>query len=277
MTKITTFQKIQLYSSVIPYFSTLFVLIATVVELKNKKTSWIGWICLFLIIAIALFIYSAVSTVLSYDEFPVGNTVAALIIFAVANTALVFLQLFSHNLTVIKNHHNYVTVAMIAICAIFIITAVAIIINKTISAPSHIEDINGLDNHLASITMEEIATTRGVGTATMGGEGGHGNKSLVDGDYAIYDYDSYSLKWKKMSGVFTLQATKVETDTLTLSVDSLLTSGNAEILIFIDDQYYKHIPVGEDQQIVLESISGKTVVVKLAAESAEIELSISRT
>lgn len=277
MTKITTFQKIQLYSSVIPYFSTLFVLIATVVELKNKKTSWIGWICLFLIIAIALFIYSAVSAVLSYDEFPVENTVAALIIFTVANTALVFLQLFSHNQAVIKKHHNYVTIAIIAVCTMFLVTAVVIIINKTISAPSHIEDINGSDNHLAIITMEEISTHRDVGTATMGGEGGYGNKSLVDGEYEIYDFENYSLKWKKLSGVFTLQATKVETDTLTLSVESVLTSGNAEILIFIDDQYYKHLPVGQDLQIVLESISGKTVIVKLAAESAEIELSISRT
>lgn len=276
MPKISNFQKTQLFLSVIPYYSTFFVLIVTIVELKKKRSSWIGWFCLFLIIAITLFIYAGISTVLSYDEFPIGNTVAALIIFAIANTGLVFLQLFSHKFTALNNRHNYLMIAIIFVCTILFV-AVGVIIYQQISAPSHIEDINGPDNHLAIITMEEINTTRNAGIATMGGEGGHGDKSMVDGDYAIYDHDSYSLKWKKMSGVFTLQATKVKTDTLTLSVDSMLTSGNAEILVFIDGQYYKHIPVGQDQQIVLENISEKTVVVKLGAESAEIELSISRS
>ena len=274
--RLTTFQKVQLCSSVVPYYSTFFVLIVTIVELKKKRSSWIGWFCLFLIIAITLFIYAGISTVLSYDEFPIGNTVAALIIFAIANTGLVFLQLFSHKFTALNNRHNYLMIAIIFVCTILFV-AVGVIIYQQISAPSHIEDINGSDNHLAIITMEEINATRNAGIATMGGDGGHGNKSMVDGDYAIYDYDSYDLKYKKVSGIFTLQATKIERDTLTISADSILTAGNAEILVFVDNQYHAHIPTGQGQQIVLENISGKTVVVKLAAESAALELSISRS
>ena len=45
-----------------------------------------------------------------------------------------------------------------------------------------------------------------------------------------------------------------------------------ELIIVIDGQYDRHIPVNGRQTIVLEDIAHKLILVKLAAESAEVNV-----
>ena len=277
MSKTTRFQKIQLLLSIIPFYSTFFVFVATIVALKRKKVTWKAWCVCFLIMAIAVLIYSGVSVHVSFGEYPFWNVLIATLVFAVANFALVYLQVLSKTRDTSIDMKKFMRISVIASFAIGFVLAVIILLSRLINPEfTHLEDLNGADTSLAVITMEEISTTRNAGRSSMGGEAHEGESSLVEDEYAIFDYDIFRLNWKKMSGVFALQSTKVQEDTLTLTVNTTLTAGNAEIIIFIDDQYYQHIPIGRNQKIVLEDISEKTVVVKLAAESAEIELSINR-
>ena len=81
---------------------------------------------------------------------------------------------------------------------------------------------------------------------------------------------------KKFSGIDTLQATQTDSNSMTLTVESTLNSGNMEIIIVIDGEYYQHIPTGSKQTIVLEDIAGKLVLVKMAAESADVRVVVER-
>ena len=81
---------------------------------------------------------------------------------------------------------------------------------------------------------------------------------------------------KKISGVKTLHATKSPYDTLTLKFSSQLDAGNLEIVIIVDGEYYCHVPVNQISTVELTNIGNKTVVVKAAAESASLKISVQR-
>ena len=50
-----------------------------------------------------------------------------------------------------------------------------------------------------------------------------------------------------------------------------------EIVIVVDDQFYASVPVNQESSITLNDIAGKTVLVKIAAESAKMEAYVKRT
>ena len=92
-----------------------------------------------------------------------------------------------------------------------------------------------------------------------------------------YDYDRVTFSRQEVHGVRTLQATKTTCNTMILDVDSTVTCGNAELFIFVDDAYYQSIDINQVVSVQLEDITGKTVVVKIAAESAELNVFLKRT
>ena len=73
-----------------------------------------------------------------------------------------------------------------------------------------------------------------------------------------------------------LQATKIFVNTLTLNINSFVESGNAEIIILIDGEYYCSVDVNQSRSIILQDISNKEVIVKLAGEDAKITMNVSR-
>ena len=91
-----------------------------------------------------------------------------------------------------------------------------------------------------------------------------------------YDYDYISRSFGKIHGVVILQATKISENTLTLNINSSVETGNAEIVIMVDGEYYCSVDVNQDRSITLENISDKEVIIKLAGEGAKIKIDVSR-
>lgn len=164
----------------------------------------------------------------------------------------------------------WVVMALAALFALGIATV-------RILSMEHTEDLNGPgDPSLATITREELLSTSVNYIATMGGSGGEGARSGVEGDLRPYDHERFHLKYRELSGTMTLQATYVTEPVLTLDFDTILTAGNLEIVILIDGEYDRHVDVQGQQTVQIENAAGKTVVVRIAAESAQLELTVSR-
>ena len=95
--------------------------------------------------------------------------------------------------------------------------------------------------------------------------------SLVDVDYDMTRYTSLS-----MNGIIILNATKTEADSMKLHITSTVESGNTEIYVFINDELYKEVDINSTEELSLSGISGKTVYVKAACESAKMSIEVER-
>ncbi len=141
------------------------------------------------------------------------------------------------------------------------------------------DDTNGPDNFaLNTITREDILKLRNSSSAFKSSKKCWGSGTKIrSGIYQEYDYTNVTCAYGKIDGVCVLQATKISENTLTLNINSVVESGNAEIVILIDGEYYCSIDANQNQSITLQGVANKTVLVKLAAESAKMKVDVSRT
>ena len=139
-------------------------------------------------------------------------------------------------------------------------------------------DTNGeADYSLATLTLEDILDEWYGYTMFASGSYGEGDGTNVDHEWEDEDRDSRSIHAKSFSGVTVLQATKTDCATLTLDVTSTVESGNFRIVITVDGAYYCDVEINKTTQVVLNDIQNKTVLIKLAGESAKFRAEVSRT
>ena len=139
-----------------------------------------------------------------------------------------------------------------------------------------IEDTNGaFDTSLTTVCVEDVQTNRY--SAVMLQSRNVGSNTNVGGILKKYDFDSCTVSARSLSGVMTVQATNVDADELTLEIDTTLQSGNMEVFIIVDGEVAQQAEVNKTQTITLTDIAGKEVLVKIGAESAEMEIAVNRT
>ena len=139
-----------------------------------------------------------------------------------------------------------------------------------------IEDTNGaFDTSLTTVCVEDVQTNR-YG-AIMLQSRNVGSNTNVGGRWSEYDFDLCTVSARQISGVLTIQATNVDSDQLTLRIDSTLTEGNMEIFVIVDGEVVRTAEVNKAETVTLTDIAGKDVVVKIGAESARMEISVKRS
>ncbi len=166
---------------------------------------------------------------------------------------------------------------LIAIPLIVVVLLVAGI-GIALSSSSDFVDTNGADNFaLTEITREDILSLNSNYSASMVTQKSSGyHTNIVGRKLRDSDRDHISKSFGRINGVIILQATKISGDTLTLTVKSTVTSGNAEIVILIDGEYYCSVDVNQARSVTLKDVSNKEVVVKLAGENAKISVEVNR-
>ena len=273
----TKFQRFQKLFSIIPFVSSFFVFIVTMIELKRKNATLKSWVCFFL----TFFISGIVVFFLGSFTLEIYNgvlyIVASGLLLAIANAICVDLQIkcthIEKPVEVQKTNGNpIIWIAGIALIVTLIAVAAIVLVSPSID----IEDMNGGDTHLAVITMDDIIPTNNHYSAAQSYRGEDGAKTDVPRKFRDQDYENVQFGAKKVSGIMTLQATQSDCERLVLSIASTLKAGNMEIVIIIDDEYYGNVPIGSEQTIILDDVKGKLVLVKIAVESAEMSISISR-
>ena len=274
----TKFQKVQLYLSVIPGFSSIFVFLVTIFTLKRKRATTNEWLKFVAIFFGCSILASVVDTFLMTGITPALNVLVFTSIMFMANYLCVNLQISCKCRTEENKdeHQNYTqdkTVWIVAGIITFIgivIVVICLVLNPN---AQHIDDINGLENTtLAKISIDEFVSSNDHYRSSFTSYSHKGNQTKVSGKLYDVDYDQCSLKSKKFSGIHTLHATLTDHDSMILTIESTINSGNMEIIIVIDGVYYQHVTTESKQTIVLENIANKLVLVKMAAESADASI-----
>jgi len=278
-TSMTKFQKFQLYFSVVP-ISSAFVFLVTIFDLKRKRATTKEWLKFMAIFFGFSILASVIDSFVMTGQNPALNLIVFTLIMAIANYLCIKLQMSCESMTD-EQEETYKKVNKIGwivggiLAFIGIISAVIILAIN--SGPEHIEDNNGIeDTSLAVITIDEFVSTNDHYTALHSGFSEKGDQTDVFGTLDEVDYSRCSWSSKKISGIRTLQATQTDANSMTLTIESTLNSGNMEIIIVIDGEYYQHVNINSKQTIVLEDIAGKLVLVKMAAESAEMRTVVER-
>ena len=139
-------------------------------------------------------------------------------------------------------------------------------------------DTNGPDNFaLNTITREDILSSNQKHSASHESKKFWGNDTNIrNGIYQEYDRDNVTCSYGRIDGIDILQVTKISSNTLTLNINSVVEEGNAEIVILVDGDYYCSVDVNQNKAIILQNVADKTIIVKLAAESAKMRVDISR-
>ena len=162
--------------------------------------------------------------------------------------------------------------------SISIIVAFVVLITILVLPKSEFVDTNGPDNFaLTEITREDILKSNSKHSAFKSSVKHSGYPSKIIGiTLEDYDYDTVSYSYGRMNGICILQATKIAGNSLTLNINSIVESGNAEIVILIDGAYYCSVDVNQSKSLTLQGISNKEVLVKLAGEGVKIKIDVSR-
>lgn len=279
-TPMTKFQKFQLYFSVVPGISSALVFLVTMFELRRKRATTKEWLKFMAIFFGFSILASVIDSFVMTGQNPALNLIVFTLIMAMANYLCIKLQMSCESMTD-EQEETYKKVNKIGWIAggilAFIGIISAVIILAINSGPEHIEDNNGIeDTSLAVITIDEFVSTNDHYTALLSGFSEKGDQTDVFGTLDEVDYSRCSWSSKKISGIRTLQATQTDANSMTLTIESTLNSGNMEIIIVIDGEYYQHVTINSKQTIVLEDIAGKLVLVKMAAESAEMRTVVER-
>jgi len=178
-------------------------------------------------------------------------------------------------------YQRIVNKKLIALCvsiSVAVIVALLIALIILVASESDFGDTNGPENFaLTEITRDDVLSKDNNYISSMAVERHSGHHTNITGTrLRDYDYDYISRSFGKIHGVIILQATKISENTLTLNINSSIESGNAEIVIIIDGEYYCSVDVNQDQSIVLQNISNKDVIVKLVGEKAKIKVDVTR-
>ncbi len=178
-------------------------------------------------------------------------------------------------------YQRIVNKKLIALCIsipVVVIVAILIAIIISLASQSKFVDTNGPENFaLTEITRDDILSKDNNYRSSMVSEKHAGRHTNIIGTrLRDYDYDYISRSFGKIHGVVILQATKISGNALTPNINSSVESGNAEIVIIIDGEYYCSVDVNQDQSIVLQDISNKEVIVKLAGEGAKMKIDVTR-
>ena len=158
-----------------------------------------------------------------------------------------------------------------AAAAVSLIIAISVMVSG-----DRYEDINGADTSLAVITLEDILAGNSGSSAFMVRMRKSGAGSGVGGVLDDVDVQSISYSSKEFNGIRTIHATLSESDRLKLFISAKVLSGNLEVIITVDGEYYCHVSKGMSQQVELEGVAGKLVEVRIAGESAEIAVAVRR-
>lgn len=174
----------------------------------------------------------------------------------------------------IANKRKMIRYVAVTGCIIIVMLIGVVVFQNSLM---HIADQNGEnDTSLAVISRNEILEGKHC-TVFAHTQTASGSSSQTGPQYDDIDKDAVSHTFGKLSGVYTVHATKADVQILKLTISSTIQSGNMELAIIVDGEYRCSVPISQTAQITLENIRDKTVLVRLAGESAKAEISINRS
>ena len=269
----TRFQKFQKIFSIVPYFSTFFIFAVTMFELKRKRAGiklWVLFMLTFFSSCAAVYFLNAV---IMTGKHPVLSLLASGLLLTLANILCVDLQRKCPSGVYAPNEKVATAISIGVFVVVIIVAFLALLLTPSVD----IADKNGKeDTSLAVIQLEQILDTQNTYHAIYNRNSQSGEQTRTSGTLKKYDWDKCFFSSRKASGIMTLHATNTDHNNMVLNVESSLTDGNMEIFVIVDGKCYDCLAVGEKHRVEFKEVANKTVVVKVAVESAAFSISVSR-
>lgn len=263
---------LEILSFVLGGFSTFGISIITFKIANEKNKNYINKIFLFFPI-VAVILYA-----LLVRNFTQLNKI---VIFYIASVMCnIVLMLFQNRLLGLVSDNTNTFFKQISsnkrIIIVMILFALLVISLCVRAASKQIEDTNGIDNFsLQTISNSDFCNMKvssvadSVSHSTKGERTGVSKHGDADGDDIYYSS-------KKCSGTIVLQSTKVLTDTVTITVDSEIMSGNCRLVVVKNNEIYKEIELNKTNTIIIENAKDEEMFLFMGCESAEVKVEISR-
>ncbi len=165
--------------------------------------------------------------------------------------------------------------ALVCLCVVFSLCGCTIVINKI---KYETKDLNGEEDHsLAVFTDEDICAEDYDCYCYVYGFSPSGEKSYSDEDI-WHDADLIDVTaGTPLSGVSLLQATYGKEDTVVFTVECDRTAGNLRVVLLNENgQILYDFDLDETSSYTVEGAKGKEFEIRLAGESAEFDIIVTR-
>lgn len=275
----TRFQKVQRYLSVIPVFSTVFIAFVTMSELKRLKAPaklWLRFMLTFFLSGIAGYL---LNSFIMTGKHMLLNLVATGCLLAISNMIMVDIQVRSaKEPPATRTNRVSINTIILVVSAIALIIGFAVMVTTMLDTSSDVADTNGIaDTSLAVIDINDAAGDSEYYSCHKSYTSVTGGRTQVRGNQEKHDHDTVTFQSEKISGIMVLQVTKSPFNQATFTIDSTLERGNMEIVIVVDGVIFDTIPANKLSQITLTDVADKMIVVKIAAESAQVRICVERS
>lgn len=144
---------------------------------------------------------------------------------------------------------------------------------------SESDNLPDLENFkIEDVAEEQILNVPSCIKCVMSSEHAKGESTGVkteDSRYSDYDKDSYVFSARKVVGIRTINATRIENNTLTLDIKSSIGEGKGKIVVIKDNEIIETFAVGENKVLTYEVEEKHIFYVKVLLENAkkfEVEL-----
>ena len=134
---------------------------------------------------------------------------------------------------------------------------------------------NPNDLSIDSITNEDIVSNSYGYISFMSSSQKHGEQSGIEGVHRKVDRTTVKESAKKANGISTLMATRIESGTLHLDINSKLIDGKMIIVVIKNDTVIDVVDIGE-AHLQYEVSDESTFLIKFACEEAQFEISATR-
>jgi len=162
---------------------------------------------------------------------------------------------------------------------LFLIIVCLIVFALSTTACGHIEDTNGDDPSLVTITREKLASNSTSHTASGVTSRSNRSKTTSVGSMEEIDVDFLNMKGGKTSGIQNIMLTMLAAgEKVTIDCSSSVASGNlAIVLLSPENEILYDFAVGEEDSCEITASENGAYVVRIGAESFSGEINLERT
>lgn len=263
---------IQRIISFIPFLSNPVIIAFTIKYMVKEKAKKSLWIRLFFMIAAAVVMFILANFVILSGNIIVLNIICSAAVSVILNNLLLPIQ-FSLMGKSKKEQHDIPALEALIGVGLGIVTIINLFLIIGF-IPIDIEDTNGSEN-ITPVTLSDGDLLSMVDKyhADEEEEMCSGNKLRI---FLWQYYDNISFKSSDFSGLKTLAAVYSEENEIAFEIEPTLKSGNLRIIISMDGEHYSDIEVNEKTTIELHDAKNKGIRIRMAGESADVEVKVSR-
>lgn len=161
--------------------------------------------------------------------------------------------------------------------AVSIVAILAILLYSFITRKGDKEELDLNNFEIETLTNDQIVNISGDCRAVLTKWGASGdNSGIVHSEYIKADSDKTKFSAKEITGIKTISATLAKDCTFTISIDSKVGNGKAQIVVIQDDKIIERLDATTSTTLEYIVVGEHQFYIKILCEEAQIEINTQR-